>query len=304
MAEVTRGLGRGCSRSLIIQGAAVAVTLVVIVPLFLLLIVLPLGLVSNTDMSPWLLAVPAGLFLLLIHGGLIAGLVVVLRRRKRRLDAAFEPLGLTGSPYLLWFRQYHGTRAGREVAAYVSRGPALEIEAPTPLRTRLSVTGEHADTRAAARLLGRTPLPLEDPALAGLTVFARDPLWARRLLAHPEVPPLLARLIHFEGWFVRRQVILMPGRLRLHLFGNRNLFRWELPPAQVAQWVDEVLALARRAEAQPAPEVTAEETQAERAAHALRTSNPYLLPAITLGLGLLLVLCTVGAGVIAYLLVA
>ncbi|MGC9357340.1 MAG: hypothetical protein ACP5GX_05725 [Anaerolineae bacterium] len=301
MADLARGLGRGCSRSLLIQLGAVAITFFVVVPLLILLVVLPLGVLGNTDLSPWLLAIPAGLFLLLINGGVFGYMAFILIRRKRYLDAVFEPLGLTGTLYQMFFRQYHGTVAGRDISVYFYRGPTLEIDLTASPQTRLTITGQHTDTQLAARLLDREPLELDDPALASYTVFALDPDWARRLLDHPEVRTSLERLIHFEGWSVRRQIILLPGRLRLRLFGNRNLFKWDLTTSQVQSWLEDLLAFLRIAEAQPSPEYTAEPSGAERMAQGIRQSNPWLLPVITAVIIFLIFACAIGAGVIAFL---
>jgi hypothetical protein len=289
----------GCLRSVFVQVIAV----LIVVPLACVLIFIPLTLVNQSDLSIWWLIVPAGLFLLILVGGGIGGLVLVLSRRTRQLDALFAPLGLVGSLYSLTFRQYHGTVQGRNVAVYFYRGPALEIDVETDLQTRLAVTGQHADTNAIARLLNRQPLALTDPALSVFTAFGLDEAWSRELLAQEETPDLLERLIHFEGAFTRRHVILRPGWLRLHLFGSRNLFDLTLDamPEQVQQWFDDLMALVRIAEALPAPQVTAEESSAERMARSLRSRNPYLVPLITIGVILAVFFCAIAVGVVAFL---
>ena len=289
----------GCLRSVFIQVIAV----LIVVPLACVLIFIPLTLVSRSNLSIWWLIVPAGLFLLILVGGGIAALVLALSRRTRQLDALFAPLGLAGSPYSLSFRQYHGTVRGRSVAVYSYRGPALEIEIETDLQTRLAVTGQHADTNAIARLLNRQPLSLTDPALSAFTAFGLDEAWSRALFAQTKTPGLLQRLIHFEGSFTRRQVILRPGWLRLHLFGSRNLldFTLDATPDQVQQWFDDLQALVRVAEGLPAPQVTAEESSAERMARSIRSRNPYLVPAITIGVMGVVFLCATAIGVVAFL---
>jgi hypothetical protein len=289
----------GCTRSLLIQVIAV----LIVVPLVCVLVFLPLTLVGRSDLSIWWLIIPVSLFLLISLGGGIGTLVLVLSRRTRQTDALFTPLGLVGSPYSLFFRQYHGVVQGRDVAVYYYRGPTLEIEVETPLQTRLGATGQHADTNALARLLNRQPLSLADPALSAFAVFGLDEAWSRELLAQTETPGLLQRLIHFEGSFTRRQVLLRPGWLRLHLFGSRNLldFTLDVAPDQVHQWFDGLLALLRLAEGLPAPQVTAEESPAERMARSIRDRNPYLVPAITVGAIVVIFFCAIAIGVAAFL---
>ena len=151
MSTILRETRMGCLRSLAIQ----AIAALIVVPLSCVLIFIPLALVSRSDLSIWWLIIPAGLFLLVVLAGGPGMLALVLSRRTRQLDALFTPIGLAGSPYSLFFRQYHGTVQGRQVAVYFYRGPSLEIDVETPLQTRLAVTGQHADTNALARLLNR-----------------------------------------------------------------------------------------------------------------------------------------------------
>jgi hypothetical protein len=286
-------------RSLAIQAIAV----LIVVPLSCVLIFVPLALVNRSDLSIWWLIIPVSLFLLIVLGGGLGTLVLVLSRRTRQLDGLFTPLGLTGSPYNLSFRQYHGAVQGRNVAVYFYRGPALEIDIETALQTRLAVTSQHADTMAFASLLNRQPLSLTDPALSAFTAFALDEEWGRELLAQRPVPDLLQRLINFEGSFTRRQVILRPGWLRLHLFGSRNLLDLTLDatPDQVYQWFDDLQALVRIAEGLPTPQITAEESSAERMARSIRSRNPYMMPAITVGAIVAAFLCAAAIGVITFL---
>lgn len=297
MSIVLQEWHKGCWRSLSIRLLAV----LIVVPLACVLIFIPLWLVTSLELSIWFLIIPAGLFLLILFGGAAATIVLVVRRRAQRFDALFAPLGLTGGVYQMFFRQYHGTLEGREVCVYFHRGPTLEIEVTTPLQTRLSVTQRNVDTLALAPVFGREPLSLTDPGLDELTVFSLDEPWARALLAHPEAPDLLRGLVTFEGPFTRRSLLLQPGWLRLHLFGNRNLFRFDISPEQAQQWVGDLLALLTISERLPGPQITAEESSAERFARSVRNRNPYLVPAITVGMVLVMLACAAAAGVAAYL---
>ena len=278
MSTMIQEYGRGCGRSMVIQLIAVAI----VVPLACVLIFIPLGFVGRGGQSIWFLIIPAGLFLFILFGGGLAFVAVVMYRRIRQLDALFTPLGLTGSLYQMFFRQYHGTVEGRDVGVYFRRGPLLEMEVSTHLQTRLGVARQEGDTLFLSRLLNREPMSLTDRALEGLAAFPHDEDWARMLFARPEVPDLLQRLLAFDGPFVRRNVILQPGWFRLQLFGNRNLFRFRMPQEQAQQWFDDLLNLVRIAEGLPAPQVAAEESSAERLARSVRGRNPYLTPVITI----------------------
>jgi hypothetical protein len=281
LSRFAREAGTGCARAATIRIVAV----IVVVPLFCILILLPLGLAIQTEVHPGWLAVPAGLFLLLLFGGGFGALAWILARRRKHLDAVCTPLGLRGSLYQMFFRQYHGEAAGRRVAVYFYRGPAVEVEVETSLPTRFAVTEGDAETAFLARLFDRQPLALDDAALDGLAVMGLDEGWARQLLAQPEVPALLRRLVTFPGTYTRRHVILRPGSLRLFLFGSGRLldFSFDVTPEGFRSWVEDLLALVQAAEALPAPAITDEETSAERLARGLRERNPYLLPAITAG---------------------
>jgi hypothetical protein len=292
LSKIAREAGTGCARAATIR----IVAALLVVPLFCILIVVPLGLVTRLDLHPGWLAVPAGLFLLLLFGGGFGGFAWVLARRRRHLDAVCAPLRLSGSLYQMFFRQYHGTVAGRRVALYLYRGPAVELEVETSPQTRLAVTEGDAETSTLARLFNREPLALDDPAMDGLAVMGLDEEWARRLLAQAEVPALLRRLVTFPGSYTRRHVILRPGSWRLFLFGSGRLldFNFDLTPEGLQSWLEDLLALCQAAEALPAPQVTDEESSAERLARRVRERNPYLLPAITAGtMGIFLCLAVV-----------
>ena len=288
MSKFVREAGAGCGRSVVIRLAAVLIA----VPLFCLLIVVPLGLVARLGLNPLWLALPAGLYLLLILGGGLGGLAWVVARRRKQLDELCAPLGLTGSLYQLFFRQYHGTVDGRQVAIYFYRGPAVEIDVESTLATRFAVTQADSDTRFLAGLFKREPLVLDDPTMERLWAATLDEEWARTLLTEPEIPPFLQRLVDFAGSFTRRHVVLRPGAWRLTLFGSARLldFNFNLTPERMRTLLDDLLALIQIAEALPAPGVTAEESSAERMARRMRERNPYLLPAITAG-ALLIIFC-------------
>jgi hypothetical protein len=269
------------------------VAVAIVVPLACLFIFVPLTLVGRFEASPWVLAVSAGLLMVLLFGGCAAYVGIVLYRRKTKLDAIFAPLGLEGGAYQTFFRQYHGTVQERQIDVWIRRGPVLEIEVSSSLQTRLGVTGRHADTRVLAGWLGHQPLSLDAPDLANLTVFALDEGWARSLLSNPHAVELLQRLTALESVFTRQQVILGPGTMRLMCSGNKRLFGFDPEAEAVHQWLEDLLRLVHIAERLPEPQITAEETSAERFADRLRSSNPYLALWIALGAMVFIIACSV-----------
>jgi hypothetical protein len=284
MSEMAKGLSRGCLRASVIRIFAV----IIVIPLWCALIFVPLTVVTrNPDASIWWLIVPAVLFLIVTVGGGCAVVIWVIWRRNRQLDAAFTPLDLTGQMYHMLHRQYHGMLAGRQVGAYFTRGPLLELEVGTLLQTRFGMSRDDVDTATFARLFNRQPMSLADPALDGLLVFPLDEDWMRELLAVPEAQDLLRRLVSFEGAYVRRHVLLRPGALTLQLYGSRRLldFKANVEPAQVRQWFDDLLALASIAESLRAPQQTAEETSVERFARSMRrpAATLWIVAAVVVG---------------------
>jgi len=297
MSELVRGAQRGCLRALSIRVLAI----LVVVPLGCLLILLPAYLVMQMDLSIWVLVISSALYLLILFGGGGGLLAFTVYRRSRHLDALFTPLGLHGSLYQFFFRQYHGRIGDRHVSAYFFRGPTLDIEVGTSLQTRLTVTERDVDTSVLARTFGKEPLSIADERLSDLIIFGIDEKWARALLREEGVSDLLHQLIRFEGPFVRRQVLLGPARLRLRLFGNRNLFRFDLKPEQAERWVRGLLTLIKMAETVPDPEVLSEETGAERLATSIRQRSPYTWMAITLVAILAIYACAGAVGVATFL---
>ena len=279
MSTLGKDIARGYGRAFVIRIIAVIIGL----PLGCALVGGTLLVANLLADSPWLLAIVVALFLVVFFGAVAAAVAIPTYLRKRRLDAIFEPLGLTGGAYNSFFRQYHGTSQDRQVDVYLSRGPLLEIEVSTSLQTRMGVTGSmHGDTRFMAGLVGKQALEL-GPELQDLTVYAPDEPWAQSLLDNEHAAALLQQLIALTGSWTRQQVVLRPGTFKLMLSGSRKVFGFELEPEVVGQQLGDLLRLATIAEHLPAPTVTAELSSAEELAQKMRKANPYL--ALWIGLG-------------------
>ena len=290
---------RGCWRILTIQ----AISILIVLLLGCGLILIPFWLVNRFELSIWWLIIPAGLFLIILIGGGIGWMAYTLYRQARQLDAAAAPMDLTGVPYQLFYRQYHGKVGGRDIAMYFYRGPTVEIDIPVAVQTRLGISERRAELLPLAGLLNRKPLALADPALADLAVFSLDENWAGEFLRQPGVTGLLQQLIQFEGAFTSRQVLLRPGWLRLRLFGSRNWldFTFDVGPEQMQGWLDALLALSQTAESISAPQATDDESSMEQAARAFRSQNPNRIIAITAGLVIAMLCCFGVIGIAAFL---
>jgi hypothetical protein len=296
MATLIGDISRGCSRALVIRLISIAI----ILPLAFCLLCLPIWAFSQFDMNPWLMFFSAAIFLVLIFGGMGIYIGYVLYKRKQMLDTIFSPLGLQGKPYLTLFRQYHGNWAGREVDVYLSRGPRLEIEINTILKTRLGVTALQSDTRFISELANRNPLSTENPALNKLLIYAHDETWARQLVADPQVATLLQRMTALTGTFTRQQIVLRPGAFQLLLTGNTQILTFNLEPAQTHQLIEDLLKLTEIAERLPSPIETNVLSSLEKSAIKLRRQNPYMTLWIGLGIFALII---IGAACIATIIV-
>jgi hypothetical protein len=263
--------------------------------------------VNNFDTRTALLILaPLGALAILIPLG--ATLVYagwVFTQRRRQLDAAFSPLGLTGSAFNLAGRQYHGSFQGRRVDFYYTPGTGglrayaspskLDLYLATPLKTSLVVATKEALTEAAASLMNRPQLQQNDADWAQRDIFALDEAWSRALLSDPAAKSAILRLTADQGTFELRQFYLRPEALHLALYRFPQSL---LTPQNVQEWMGDLLATARIAESLPAPQKTEEASGLERDARTDRNRFTVLGWGIALGVMGLLTVCFAGmAGV-------
>jgi hypothetical protein len=267
MKQISQGIGRTMMRSLIIT----VISTVIVVPLFCVLIIIPLGLYNQSDDNLWMLILGPLLFFLILNVGGISAAFFVIKRRNSRMDAIFTPLGLTGSAYNIFFRQYHGVLGGRNVSIYFYRGPVLEMIANSTLQTRMGVT--RSTPAQIARWLGRETINVTGLLPEDISVHTMDENWFRRMVGEPGVRDLLDQLTGPQSFFVFRHVILAPGNLKLYFSGGTNLFNFQLDSAQTSAWVNDLLRLADLAERVPAPTRTDTESELEKMAHKMRKKS-------------------------------
>jgi hypothetical protein len=297
MNAVAKSAGRGCTRSLLVYGLSAVVGLLLIC----CFVFVPLWYVNANNLDPLYLFIPFGLLIIILLGAAVGFPLLVILLRKRSLDATFSPLGLQGSSYNLYFRQYHGTYRGREVAVYIARGPIVDLEVKTPLRTRLGVSSSQSETAFAADLLGKQRLSLPDLDLTGLNIFAPEPAWTGDLLRRPGLLTLLRRMVTPLPGFVRQNVILRPGWLRLQTSGGTAALQFNItiPPAAARQALEDLINLAEQMEDQPAPQQVQETTALEESAQRMRKFPTALVTALVIGST---IVCIFGGGILITLL--
>src|SRR5689334_14434398 len=277
-------------RSLLLRLAIAAI----VIPLGLVCVFVPLYLSESgnfDDTTTFLiLAIPVSLFILLLIGGGVGIGLWFLLRRKRQLDDAFTPLGLTGSMYLLNGRQYHGAAGGRQVDVYYYRGSTLDLYVSTPLKTRLGISMKDSIGQAVAGLINRQPINLNDPELSRLNIFPTDETWARALLADPVAKAAILRLTADQGPYELRQVLLQPEAFLLRC---AHIDQKKITNENAQHWLSDLTSLARTAEGLPAPEKIVEASSLERSTRVDR--NKFILPAlgITCGIVALISLCAI-----------
>jgi hypothetical protein len=258
------------------------------------LVFIPLTLATSTDINLWYLIIPVALFLIIVIGGSILAVFLVIGGRKRRLDQALIPLGLTGRAYSLTMRQYSGSYREREVEVFMRRSPALEFEVGTSLQTRLGITTADTLAQSFRELVAQQPETPQNPALQELRYYPLDPAWSQQAVNDPSVAQALRRLLFAQTVFERTEVTLSPGKLRLFVFGNPSLFSVPLTPGQAHEWLEALIDLLNALEALPAPQVNAAPSELEKTAASFRKVNWVLVTFATLAV---LVIGIIGGGV-------
>jgi len=228
---------QGCRRSLMIVlvGGVLGVLMVATI----------LWLLGGADARPgsWRVLVAPLVPLPFVAGLLLIGLLVVLRRG-RRLDRAFEPWGIKGHQVGGVLRGWHGEVGGRSLDAWFSKGPMLEIYLGCATATRGSIrrVGERVQrvTRAVSKREPLTPSPEE---ARGCQVYADDPHWMREWLAQPDVEEALGRLLT-ETESVSPILDVAPDALH---YRRRFLPIGEIDAPHLQEWVEALSRLARAA---------------------------------------------------------
>lgn len=283
--KIIKAWGAAYLRQLLLTAGVSAV----VIPLACVCIGVPLYVTQNgrygDTTNLLILIVPMVGFGLLLLGGSVGLAAFILLRRRRQLDEAFTPIGLAGKMYLIQGRQYHGRVGGRQVDAYFYRGPTLELFLGTPLKTRIGLGAKDRVGQALAGLLKRQPVSLNDADFDRLSLYALDEAWAHDLVSDLSAKAALLRLTTEATGFEIRQFHLQPEAFWLRLYHTDLKL---ITADNLRQWLGDLQAVARVAEALPPPQQTAEASSLERNTRSHR--NAFILPAIGIVFGVLCVL--------------
>lgn len=253
-----------------------------------------------------LVVIGAGLLglLAITLAGVAVYAVIAQGRLQARFDAAFLPLGFTRRRYLLRGLQYQGAYHGREVNVYYlvtggryARTPDLQLYLTGAFHTRLGVGTRTGLAQLGAAVLRQPTLDLGAEAYPGLTIHPLEADWARRLLTDPAARDLILRLTG-EATLGVRGLVFGPEALRLQV---RHFPLDLVTPDQARAWLADLLALARLAEALPAPTQPVTASDWERAERNDR--GRFLVPAIFIVMTLV-VGCPVLVGAVAFAIMA
>lgn len=196
------------------------------------------------------------------------------------LDPFFQAAGLASRPLGLRGRTYEGRLNGRNVRLDAStrtvnryagevryreyRGHRFDFTVSIDPSTRLVAAPSLASNSFARRInawYGLSRVETRAPELAHLEIWALEPDWAQRWLAAPETIESLARLLPPDPGARLRAISMRPGGGLG--FGFKSPIR-SVQRNHLAQWMNDLFALARAADAVPPPRQRAEPGRAEQ----------------------------------------
>jgi len=248
--KVVKAWTAGCVRNMIIAVVAFVVITAALTLLGVLAVILPNQ--GEQAAELWFAGFFVFLFLWFAVVIILAGWMI--RRRLRLFDSLFTPLGISGTAYLLTGRQYHGTLNGRQVDAYFSRGPSLDIYLGSHLHTRMGFGLKGRFTQAASGGLNEMALASPDHDLDHLSIFSLDDGWGRELLDDPHAREIILQLTARQPGFEFRNLMLQPEAIHFQL---AHINKTTLVPGSIQGWLADLLELAQVAESLPPPRVTA-----------------------------------------------
>ncbi len=252
---------RSCSRQIVlyleIGGGLVAVLAILV---FVALLIPG----ASPDMRSLIISGGLAIFLFVALAVVLVWGVSQANWRAAGLDAIFAPYGLAGRPYLINGRQYLGQYQGRNLNAYFSRGPTLEIYLAANLYTRMAIGTEDALGAGLAQALKIPQLRVDHPAYGSLAASAIDEGWGQAFLADPQAREIIPRLARTEGIYELRTITVQPDALVFRLI---HLELGSLTAGRLQNCLSDLLALARVAEALPPPAERLEPSRLERNSH-------------------------------------
>ena len=275
--KIIKSWEAGCARQALLAMIILLVIVAGLVGLTILSVLLPLT--ESQRIYLWV----GGLLLLLflMVGGIFVWSAHTIRRRAAQLDAAFNPMGLTGRAYLWNGRQYHGTWSGRQVDVYFYRGPSLVIYIASPLNTRLGIRLKGPLSQMASGLINRPELVSSDPELTHLGIYPLDERWAKELLDNPQAKAAILRLTSVEAGFKFRNLLFQPEAIQFQIHCiNLSAITAE----NLRIWIKDLFDLVGIAESISTPSVTAVASPMERKTRLDRSDFALPIMGITCGI--------------------
>jgi hypothetical protein len=208
---------------------------------------------NSSDLGMYAVAIMCICAPLVILASVQVVVFLVVIQRGRRFDSYFTPLGFTASMFTFTGRQYRGTVNGRPVHIKLYRNLGLHFELRSSVGTRFAIGSRTALAKAASGFLGRSPIPLNDPAFGHLAASASDAGWAHALLADPTAREAILRLTHCEAPLEWRMLTIQPGQLLMQMYRFRLSL---LTVENVRTWLDDLVAFTEAAEKLPLPSGT------------------------------------------------
>jgi len=276
--------GQGCARSLVIR----IIVAVFVVGGFLCVTLATALLPIDQDIKIFIWVGLIVIFMATIITGVFVWGILHIRKTAAELDQVFTPLGLEGRMYLLNGRHYHGIYHGYPIHAYFSRGPTLEIYLEASLKTRVGIGRKGAIEKAAASILDKTPLQIEDPAFEHLVIYPLDHNWTANLLADHSVRESVLQLTSEGSATEIRSISVTPEALKFEI---RFIHTSHITQESVRAWVNELNRLVRIAESLPPPTVSTEETSLETTNRRNRGKFFWPIIGITCGFFAVLSIC-------------
>jgi hypothetical protein len=202
----------------------------------------------QSDTGMIIMIICGALLILGIFSASAAVIFLVPMVRNRKVDAYFEVLGLKGSAYALFFRQYHGSYKGYSVYAKYYRGVNIELLVQSPLNTRMAIGTRSGLGVALSGVLGLKEMELEAPEFAAFAASAHDEQWAQSLISSPDVRTLIVKLLAHVHATELRSLIVQPDGVKLSI---THTYMDILNAENVQSWFDDLLIIVEEAENLP-----------------------------------------------------
>jgi hypothetical protein len=179
----------------------------------------------------------------------------------------------------------------------------VELRIKTRIETSLQVMPKGSLPDTTIRMFNRIAFETKDPALNAFSIYPLDPVWTSNLLADRQALEAIRNLMSVgASWAVLRRLDVQPGEMTLYLNRSRQVIGNTLDLNSAPAWLSALANLARIAESQAEPEITAQPVNniSQPSRRKISRSLVYAIVFIVFGLPM----CFIAIGIIAYLFVS